>query len=142
TVRTFLEDGHVMTEVTDTGIGIAREDVPKLFTRFKQLDMSATRAAGGTGLGLSIAKGLIEAHGGRIGVESEPGRGSTFWFTLPLDSPLVECQADPDGGSAWGPVAPTAWRAPRRRGCPSWASSRHGRSRRSRRSGTSSGSIP
>jgi signal transduction histidine kinase len=67
--------------------------VPKLFTRFKQLDMSSTRQAGGTGLGLSIAKALVEAHGGTIRVESTPNGGSTFSFTLPIDSPLPECRA-------------------------------------------------
>jgi signal transduction histidine kinase len=86
-VTTFRENGCVRTEVTDTGIGIATEDVPKLFTRFKQLDMSATRQAGGTGLGLSIAKALVEAHGGQIGVRSEAGKGSTFYFTLPAAPP-------------------------------------------------------
>jgi signal transduction histidine kinase len=81
TVR--MRDGQLLTEVRDTGDGIAEADLPKLFTRFKQLDMSLTRRVGGTGLGLSIAKALVEAHGGAIGVESEPGQGSTFWFTLP-----------------------------------------------------------
>jgi PAS domain S-box-containing protein len=74
--------------VTDNGPGIAPEDQPKVFRRFTQLDMSATRPSGGTGLGLSISKALVEAHGGTIGVESERGRGSTFWFTLPLGGPL------------------------------------------------------
>ena len=92
-VTTYRRGDHVVTEVADSGIGIAPEDVPKLFTRFKQLDMSSTRAAGGTGLGLSIAKALVEAHGGEIGVRSEPGKGSTFWFTLPVASVLPECQA-------------------------------------------------
>jgi signal transduction histidine kinase len=78
-------------EVADTGPGIAKEDLPKLFHRFTQLDMSATRKAGGTGLGLSISKALVEAHGGRIGVESEPGRGATFWFDVPLAGPPPRC---------------------------------------------------
>ncbi|HEY9855302.1 MAG TPA: HAMP domain-containing sensor histidine kinase, partial [Stenomitos sp.] len=81
------EGDRLCTEVTDTGIGIAPEDVPKLFTRFRQLDMSNTREAGGTGLGLSISKGIVEAHGGEIGVRSRKGVGSTFWFTLPLQAP-------------------------------------------------------
>ncbi|MNS21725.1 Alkaline phosphatase synthesis sensor protein PhoR [compost metagenome] len=84
TVRAFVEDGELITQVTDTGVGIAPEDLPKLFERFRQLDMSATRSAGGTGLGLAISKALVEAHGGQIGVLSEEGQGSTFWFSLPI----------------------------------------------------------
>ncbi len=79
------DDDDLLVEVVDTGIGIAPEDLPKLFTRFRQLDMSSTRQVGGTGLGLSISKAIVEGHGGRIGVRSEKGRGSTFWFRLPLD---------------------------------------------------------
>jgi PAS domain S-box-containing protein len=71
-------------EVADTGIGIAEDNLAKLFRRFSQVDMSATRRANGTGLGLSIAKAIVEAHGGAIGVTSQRGAGSTFWFTLPL----------------------------------------------------------
>jgi signal transduction histidine kinase len=82
-VRTYLEGEWVTTEVADTGVGIAPADVPKLFQRFQQLDMSATRKVGGTGLGLSIAKALVEAHGGVIGVKSELGAGSTFYYSLP-----------------------------------------------------------
>jgi PAS domain S-box-containing protein len=90
-LRARTEGPMLHVEVADTGPGIAKEDLPKLFHRFTQLDMSATRKAGGTGLGLSISKALVEAHGGRIGVESEPGRGATFWFDVPLAGPPPRC---------------------------------------------------
>jgi signal transduction histidine kinase/DNA-binding response OmpR family regulator len=78
-------DGAVATvRVQDQGEGIRREDMPKLFKKFSQLDSKSTRKTGGTGLGLAISRGLIEAHGGTIWAESEPGQGSTFAFTLPL----------------------------------------------------------
>ncbi|HEY9900556.1 MAG TPA: AAA family ATPase [Pantanalinema sp.] len=77
-------DAEWRVEVRDTGIGIAHDHLSKLFQRFYQVDSSSTRRHGGTGLGLSIAKSIIEAHGGRIGVGSSPGEGSTFWFTLPV----------------------------------------------------------
>jgi signal transduction histidine kinase len=70
-------------EVADTGIGIAAEDLGRLFRRFGRLDGSDTRATGGIGLGLAISKAIVEAHHGRIGATSEPGVGSVFWFTLP-----------------------------------------------------------
>lgn len=86
TLRARREGDDLVVEVQDTGIGIAEDDLPRLFTRFLQLDMSSTRQAGGTGLGLSISKAIIEGHeGGRIGVVSEKGKGSTFWFRLHLD---------------------------------------------------------
>jgi signal transduction histidine kinase len=80
-----MEGAALRCEVRDAGDGIPPEHLDKLFLPFSQLDSGRTRKAGGTGLGLSICKALVEAHGGSIGVDSVPGGGSTFWFTLPLD---------------------------------------------------------
>ncbi|MBI3608910.1 MAG: response regulator [Nitrospirae bacterium] len=77
-------NGHVQVQVKDTGIGISRDDLPKLFKRFSQVDASTNRRYEGTGIGLALAKEIVELHGGQIGVESEPGRGTTMTFTIPL----------------------------------------------------------
>ena len=83
TLRAYAQNGVVRCEVQDTGIGIPREAVGNLFTRFYQVDSALNRSAKGLGLGLAITKSLVESHGGEIGVESAPGDGSQFWFTLP-----------------------------------------------------------
>jgi signal transduction histidine kinase len=77
-------DGLAEISVIDTGIGIAAEARDRIFEEFRQANDQIARAYGGTGLGLSIARRLTELHGGRMGVESMPGRGSRFWFTLPM----------------------------------------------------------
>jgi signal transduction histidine kinase len=78
-------DGEMLRyRVTDTGIGIAKDQLETVFAEFRQVDATIARDYGGTGLGLSITKKLVELHGGRIWVESEPGKGSTFSFEVPL----------------------------------------------------------
>src|SRR5690349_17601721 len=77
--------GHdLLFRVSDTGIGIPNEELQNVFAEFRQVDAAVTREFGGTGLGLSITKRFVEMHGGRIWVESEMGKGCTFYFTVPL----------------------------------------------------------
>ena len=84
TVTAAAAGGEVMISVRDSGVGIAPEHLPHVFDRFYRADKSRTRQTGGAGLGLAIAKQLIMAHGGSISATSEPNRGSTFTFTLPV----------------------------------------------------------
>jgi len=83
-IRIFPEDGHLITSVQDTGIGISAHDQKQIFHKFYRVRTEETAHIEGTGLGLSIARSIVERHGGRIWVESEPGKGSTFSFSLPL----------------------------------------------------------
>jgi signal transduction histidine kinase len=74
---------EVQVEITDTGTGILEEDMPHIFQKFYRADDARSRDSGGAGLGLAIARGIVEAHGGRIWVRTQAGEGSTFAFTLP-----------------------------------------------------------
>lgn len=108
----FTDAGHVLLrltrdadgaalrfEVSDTGIGIEEEALGRLFSRFTQADSSTTRRYGGSGLGLAICKGLVERMGGRVGAESRPGSGSTFWFELPA-TPVEGADEGAQSGAA------------------------------------------
>jgi len=75
--------GRVLIAVRDTGIGIAAGDLPRVFERFYRADTSRSRDGGGAGIGLTIARAIVEAHGGTLRAESEPGNGSTFTIALP-----------------------------------------------------------
>jgi len=86
-VSASTNGSEVTFTVSDTGIGIPQADQSRIFERFYRVDVARSREVGGTGLGLSISKHLVEAHGGRIWVESEVGRGSQFFFTVPIFDP-------------------------------------------------------
>ncbi len=90
-IEARASDGAFVVSVSDSGPGISEADQQKIFEEFQQADSSSTRKKGGTGLGLSISRRIVELHGGRLWVESTPGRGSTFSFTLPV---RVEPQAE------------------------------------------------
>ena len=83
-VEATASNDNFVVSVSDTGPGLSEADKQMIFEEFHQVDGSSTRKKGGTGLGLSIAKRIVEMHGGRIWVESTVGKGSTFWFTLPV----------------------------------------------------------
>jgi two-component system phosphate regulon sensor histidine kinase PhoR len=88
-LSTEILPGKVRVQVRDTGMGIAAEDLPRLFRRFYRVDKARSRDSGGAGLGLAICKSFIEAHGGSIGVESVPGAGTTFTIDLAIEDEPV-----------------------------------------------------
>jgi signal transduction histidine kinase/ActR/RegA family two-component response regulator len=100
-IKTIGNKAQLMFSVSDTGMGIKEEDIPKLFNYFTQLDNSPSKRFQGTGLGLAISKRLVELMGGEISVESEYGKGSTFYFTIMVDIPDEEqkvCNTNDNSG--------------------------------------------
>ena len=98
TVVARRSEGDVTVRVTDQGPGIPLDDQPRIFERFYRVHKDRSREAGGIGLGLSIVKQIIEAHGGQVGVDSTPGSGATFHFTLPISQgrdPVMEASQVP-----------------------------------------------
>ena len=85
-IKTFVKEDHLFIEVEDTGIGIAKEDIPYVFERFYRTDESRARVTGGAGIGLSITLAIVEAHNGMVYVKSELGKGSKFIIELPINS--------------------------------------------------------
>ena len=83
-----MRQQELLISVTDQGVGIPDEELPLIFDRFYRIKQGQVHSKSGAGLGLSISKGLVEQHGGKIWVESKEGEGSTFRFTLPLDTNL------------------------------------------------------
>ena len=98
TVTAVRENGACEVMVEDTGPGIPPEHLPLVFERFYRVDPSRSRNDGGTGIGLAIARSVVEGHGGRIWADSEPGKGSTFSFLVPLALEPVE----PSGARSLG----------------------------------------
>lgn len=82
-IEAMLEADRIVCAIYDTGMGISKDNMPNVFGKFQQFNRAPGSGEKGAGLGLSIAKGIVEAHGGKIWVESEPGKGTTFKFTLP-----------------------------------------------------------
>lgn len=98
--------GEIRVQIIDSGIGIAADDLPKLFKRFSQVDAATNRRYEGTGIGLALAKEIIELHGGRIEVTSEVGRGTTMSFVIPL---RIEPPGNSEEGPEQGAVPPVDW---------------------------------
>jgi signal transduction histidine kinase len=101
-VRVERRGAEILVSVRDQGIGIALEHLDHVFDRFYRVDGTLARQTGGSGLGLAICRGLVEAHGGKIWVESQLSKGSTFFFTIPLTPPEIIANFNVDRGGLAG----------------------------------------
>ena len=108
TVRLTGDDSVIQIQVSDTGLGIPPEDLPHLFQKFYRVDTSSTRTIGGTGLGLYISKKIIELYNGRIWVESQLGKGSTFFINLPRLTAKEALEMQKTSSGTISPVSPTS----------------------------------
>jgi two-component system sensor histidine kinase/response regulator len=105
TLRVLQRGDHLRLEVQDTGRGVAPERHKQIFNRFESADVATHQACGGTGLGLSICERLVVLQGGRIGVDSEVGRGALFWLKLPLQAVMTVQTAAPETAASWPATA-------------------------------------
>jgi len=110
--RSDCEGTSVRVEVADTGIGIAPDNLQRMFEPFTQADVSTTRLYGGTGLGLAIARELVELMGGTINAQSTLGAGSTFWFELRLAAPLTGAPSAPETARELAAAEVASWPTP------------------------------
>jgi signal transduction histidine kinase/CheY-like chemotaxis protein len=110
TINCQVEKNHLVVSVADTGKGISVEEQKRIFEPFHQVDNSTRRLYGGSGLGLTISKQFVEIHGGKMGLNSQPGQGTTFFFTLPITPILEEGQATQSARRALIPDDETGYR--------------------------------